>query len=244
MDKKYVVSLSVLILAGSALLAEPALAGPGSTLLPAAFESFWVKLALSGMVAVCLSLAFMTVLQHKKSEQRARQDLRYMAAFFGKFEWLRLQDRALDCFQRFHSGREGEDLSRGAGWMTSSYRQSRQMASLDKQQETGLVHVCNIREIKAIRPLFFEHRNACGEHEQSLVVISITANMQDYLLQRDTGKVARGNQRFREVESVWSFTMEGGEWKVSGIDDHRASLAYAKRMKGLPAIERTLLQPQ
>lgn len=43
------------------------------------------------------------------------------------------------------------------------------------------------------------HRNSGEEHEDSTVVISIEANMNDYLQDRKTGKVVEGSKRYKEV---------------------------------------------
>lgn len=65
--------------------------------------------------------------------------------------------------------------------------------------------------------------------------------MKDYLQDRNTGKVVEGNKKYKIVETVWPFTLENGEWKVSDIEEGGMSLAYAKLRKGLPDIESTVV---
>jgi hypothetical protein len=50
-----------------------------------------------------------------------------------------------------------------------------------------------------------------------------------------------GSKRYKEVETVWSFTLEEGVWKVSDIEEDSMSLAYAKMVKELPKIETTVV---
>ena len=74
-----------------------------------------------------------------------------------------------------------------------------------------------------------------------MVVISIEAKMQDYLQNVKTGKVVEGGKRYKEVETIWSFTLHNGAWKVSDIDEGSMSLAFAKMAKELPDIESTVV---
>lgn len=222
------------------LACEPALAGPGGTIAKAAFETFWGRVALGVLTLVFLPLILMVMIREKLAERRTRKDLRFMAARDDRFDWLTIQQRAKDCFYRVHSGWDREDLSDVSGWMTTWYWQNQQQVFLDKWKREGLINVCNVKRMGKIRPLLFVHRNQGQQHEDSLLVISITAHMQDYLAQRDGGKVVEGSKRYKEVETVWSFSMDGGEWKVSDIEEGGVSLAYAKLIGELPPIETTL----
>ena len=125
--------------------------------------------------------------------------------------------------------------------MTDWYWQNQQLAHLDRWKKEGLVNVCDVKNITKIKPLLFVHRNQGEAHEDSMVVISIQARMNDYLQDRATGKVVEGSKRYKEVETVWSFTLENGAWKVSDIEEDTMSTAYAKMVKELPKIETTVL---
>ncbi|MGB1465491.1 MAG: Tim44 domain-containing protein [Alcanivorax nanhaiticus] len=222
------------------LACEPVLAGPGGTIAKAAFETFWGRVLLGVLTLVFLPLILMVLIREKLAERRTRKDLRFMAERDSRFDWLDIQQRTKDCFYRVHSGWDKENLSDVSGWMTTWYWQNQQQVFLDKWKREGLINVCNVKRMGKIRPLLFVHRNIGLAHEGSLLVISITAHMQDYLAKRDGGKVVEGSKRFKEVETVWSFSMEGGEWKVSDIEEGGVSLAYAKLIRDLPPIEATL----
>lgn len=225
-----------------ALLAiEPAMAGPGGKIARAAFETFWGRVALGVLTIVFLPLITYVLFLEKLSERRARKDLRFMAGYSSLFEWLKVQERAKDCFFRVHSGWEKEDLSEVSNWMTDWYWQNQQLAHLDRWKKEGLVNICDVKNITKIKPLLFVHRNQGEEHEDSMVVISIEAKMRDYLQDRATGKVVEGSKRYKEVETVWSFTLENGVWKVSNIEEDSMSTAYAKMVKELPKIETTVV---
>ncbi|WP_428623008.1 Tim44 domain-containing protein [Sedimenticola sp.] len=240
MDKR-IITLTVLGAIILAIFAEPALAGPGGKIASAAFETFWGRVILGVLTIVFLPLIAYVLLREKLSEIRARKDLRFMAAYSANFEWLKIQERAKDCFFRVHSGWDNEDLSSVTNWMTDWYWQNQQMVHLDKWKKEGLKNICDVNKITNIKPILFVHRNQGKEHEDSMIVILIEANMQDYLQNRNTGEIVEGSKKYKEVETVWSFTMENGEWKVSDIEEGSMSLAYAKLIKELPKIETTVI---
>lgn len=238
---KRLFSVLLLIIITSLVISEPALAGPGGKIAKAAFESFWGRIILGLLAIIFLPLGIYVIAREKIAERRTRKDLRFMAAYSSIFEWLKIQERAKDCFYRVHSGWQKEDLSNVSDWMTDWYWQNQQMVHLDRWKKEGLVNICNVKKITNIKPILFSHRNQGEEHEDSMVVISIEAKMQDYLKDKTTGKVVEGSKRFKEVETVWSFTLENGVWKVSDIEEDAMSLAYARSVRELPPIESTVI---
>ena len=219
---------------------EPAIASPGGKIASAAFETLWGRIILVVLTIVFLPLITYVVVREKLSERRAREDLRFMAKHSPEFEWLRIQERVKDCFYRVHSGWENENLSDTTDWMTAWYWQNQQMVHLDRWKKEGLKNICDVKKIANITPLLFVHRNQGNAHEGSMIAILIDAKMKDYLVERNSGKVVEGSKRYKNVETVWSFTMEGGQWKVSDIEEGSMSMAYAKLASGLPDIETTL----
>jgi|GEM_PF-3657415 len=81
--------------------------------------------------------------------------------------------------------------------MTDWYWQNQQLVYLEKWQREGLVNICDVKNINHIKPLLFVHRNQGAEHEDSMVVLSIKAKMQDYLQEQATGKVIEGSKNIR-----------------------------------------------
>ena len=240
MKRTALISLLTLVLI-TLMIAEPALAGPGGKIASAAFESFWGKVALGTLTIIFLPLIIWVVIRERLAERRARKDLRFMASYSPLFEWLKIQERVKDCFYRVHSGWGQEDLSEVRGWMTDWYWQNQQLAHLERWKREGLVNVCDVKKIKNIKPLLFVHRNHGEEHSDSMLVVSVDAHMQDYLQERDSEKVVEGSKKYKDVETIWSFTMEDNQWKVSDIDEGSMSLAYAKLVKDLPKIEDTVV---
>ena len=235
------VAIASVIIISIFFISEPAFAGPGGKIVKAAFETFWGRVALGVLTVFFLPLITYTLWHEKIAERRARKDLRFMASHSSQFDWLKIQERVKDCFFRVHSGWEDEDLSSVREWMTDWYWQNQQAAHLDRWKKEGLKNICNVKKIKKIRPLLFVHRNQGNEHEDSMIVISVEAKMQDYLKNVKTGKVVEGSKRYKRVETIWSLTIDKGMWKVSNIEEEIMSLDYAKLRKELPKIETTVV---
>lgn len=231
----------VLIVTAIFLLSEPVFAGPGGKIASIAIETFWGRVLLVALTIIFLPFITYVLIREKISERRARKDLRFMAAHSSQFEWLKIHERIKDCFFRIHSGWENEDLSGVNEWMTDWYWKNQQLAYLENWKKKGLKNICDVKKIKHIKPLLFIHRNQGQEHEESIVVISIEAKMQDYLQDVKSGKIVEGSKKYKVVETIWSLTMDNGQWKVSDIEDESMSLAYAKLVKDLPAIENTVV---
>jgi len=240
MKNIFFVALSVFVLI-ALLTAEPALAGPGGKIAKAVYESFWGKVGLVLLTIIFLPLIISVIIKEKLAERRTRKDLRFMAGHSSLFEWLKVQERVKDCFYRVHSAWDNEDLSDVSNWMTDWYWQNQQLVHIEKWKAEGLVNICNVKKITNIKPLLFVHRNQGEAHEDSMIVISIEAKMQDYLKNKKTGKIVEGSKKFKEVETVWSLTMDNDNWKVSDIEEGSMSLAYAKLTKELPDIESTVV---
>ncbi len=235
---KYFVLLFVVVIALLVMM-EPAFAGPGGKIARAAFETFWGRIALGILTIILLPLILYIIIKEKLGERKARKQLRLMAKYDPNFEWMNIKQRATDCFQRVHAAWTKEDVSEAAEFMTSWYWQNQQLVFLSRWEKDGLVNHCNVKRISEIKPLLFIHRNDSAPHEGSMLAISITATMQDYLGERVTGKVIEGSKKFKPVETVWSFMLSDKKWKVSGIEEGSMSLAYAKAMLEQPALDET-----
>jgi len=239
MKKTIIFSMSILFIL-LLCAAEPSLAGPGGKIATAVATTFWGKFFLGLLIILFLPLIFYVIIREKLAERRARKDLRFMASYSATFEWLKIMERAKDCFYRVHSSWEQEDLSAVTSWMTDWYWQNQQIVHLNRWQREGLVNICQVEKITNIKPLLFVHRNRGDDHEDSMVVLSINAKMKDYLQNKASNEIVEGDKSVKEVETIWSFTLEKGAWKVSEIEEGSMSLAYAKMVRELPPIETTL----
>jgi hypothetical protein len=166
-----------------------------------------------------------------------------MAQHDPNFEWLRAKARILDCFYWIHSAWKDEDVSKACEYMTDWYWQNRQLVHLDRWHREGLRNVCAVKKIQAICPLLFIHRNDDNAHEGSLLVVSISANMQDYLVCRETDKLVEGERKFKDHETIWTFNLVEGQWRVSNIEAAGCVFDYIIQAKTVPRIEETVTCP-
>jgi hypothetical protein len=231
----------VVLLMSLLFFVEPALAGPGGKIVSAAFETFWGRIALGGLVILFSPLIAYVLITEKLAERRTMKDLRFMAGYSVAFDWLKIRERAKDCFLRVHAGWENEDLADASAWMTDWYWQNQQLAHLNRWKRDGLRNVCEVKKVKSLKPLLFVHRNQYAQHGDSMIVVSIQSEMKDYLENRASGKLVEGSKRFKDVETLWTFTLQDGVWRVSDIEQGNMSFAFAKLSRKLPNIETTLV---
>lgn len=242
MTRRFWLTLVAAVIGGMWLLADPALAGPGGKIASALFTGFWGKVALIALLIVLAPWIVYIVFKSRRATNRAFKDLAFMAQHAPQFEWINIRQRAIDCVQRVHSAWSKEDVSEASRWMTNWYWQNQQIVHIDRWQRDGLVNVCNLRELKSIDPVLFAHRNDGRAHDGSIVVMTVVANMQDYLARRDSGEIVEGVKDYRDVVTTWTLTLTDGEWLVSNIESG-SGLHYLEMAKQLQPIEATLMQP-
>lgn len=237
MKRGWVLFLALVCLAGLCLvLPAPVLAGPGGKIASAVFRTFWGKVLL-GILAVILApwIIYWTV-KEQMAVRRTLRDLQVLAKVSDEFDWLRLKERVTESFHRVHTAWRKEDMAEASTWMTDWYWQNQQMAHLDQWERDGLVNHCRVKSVGVIKPLFVRYRNEDGVLDGSRVVVSISANMEDYLAERQSGKVVEGKKGYANVETIWTFVHENGRWLVANIEEDVMSLAYAKLVNEVPAV--------
>ncbi len=242
MSKNRLFSLFLVGILISLVLPSASFAGPGGIIAKVVAKTFWGKLFFGLTILFFLPLILYTVIREKLAKRRALKDLRYVARFDPSFDWFRIRERILDCFHRIHQAWREEDVTAASEFMTPWYWQNQQRIYLDEWAKDGLYNECRIKRILSVNPLLFIHRNnGGGEHEGSLLVISITARMRDYLVRRATGEIVEGDTEFKDNETVWSFSFSNGQWRVSNIEEASFSLEYASHTRHLPNIKDTII---
>jgi hypothetical protein len=241
MNRKRLLGICLIFLMVAFIFIQPAYAGPGGQIAKVIAKTFWGKMVLGLLTLILLPIGIYLYIKQKLAERRVYKDLRYMAQYDPYFEWLRAKERILDCFYRIHSAWKEEDVSEACEYMTDWYWQNQQLVYLDRWHRESLYNVCEVKKVRIVRPLLFIHRNDDVAHEGSLLVVSITANMKDYLVQRETDKVVEGDRKFKGHETIWTFTLVEGQWRVSNIEEAGCEFDYIFRVKNLPRIEETVL---
>jgi hypothetical protein len=216
---------------------DAALAAPGGKIVSAAFKSTWGKILLLILCIIFSPIIAYVLLKEHFAEKRTLKHLKQLAAVDANFNWLRLKDRVTDCYHRVHAAWRQEDMSEASDWMTSWYWQNQQLAFLNQWERDGLVNHCRVKSIGKIRPLYLSYESdESGTSNGSRVVISITANMEDYLAERTTGKIVEGAKGYEDSEHVWTFELREGKWVVANIEEGSMSLSYAKLKSEVPVV--------
>ena len=243
MNRKRALGICLIFLMVAFIFIQPAYAGPGGQIAKVLAKTFWGKMVLGLLTFILLPIGIYLYIKQKLAERRTRKDLKYMAQHDPNFDWPWAKARILDCFYWIHSAWKEDDVSEACEYMTDWYWQNRQLVHLDRWHREGLRNVCAVKKIRAIRPLLFIHRNDDSAHEGSLLVVSITANMQDYLVHRETDKLVEGDRKFKDHETIWTFTLVEGQWRVSNIEAAGCEFDYIFRAKNVPEIEETVVGP-
>lgn len=218
------------------MLPDPAFAGPGGKIASAAFRTPWGRVVLGFLVVLFLPLFLYVWIKEAIAVRRSLRDLQRLAQVDERFDWLALKDRITDAFHRVHAAWSREDMREAAEWMTGWYWQNQQLVHLARWERDGLVNHCRVKSIKGIKPLFVRYRGRAGSLDGSRIVVAIDASMEDYLAERETGKVVEGKKGYAVVGTVWTFLHEGGRWLVANIEEGGMSLQYAKLQNELPEL--------
>jgi len=222
---------------------EPALARPGGRISSGRFSSghghdggglgVWVVLGLFMLFSLFMLLhARYVTTQRNAAESRTLKDLRQLVRHHKLFNWRKLENHIEFCFQKVHLAWSQGNLAEVSKYMTNKYRQEQQSDYLDKWAKKGLINHCEVTTITLIQPLFLAHPEQ--EMEGSKLVVAITANMEDYLEERYTGQIVKGEQGFKDVDTIWTFVVQNGKWVLANIEDSSFFLYYARAQNELP----------
>lgn len=236
--KKYIFQILVFIsaiLLTTFIMIEPTFASPGGQIASVIFQTFWGKVLLFILIILFFPLIIYTIIREYFAQRRSFKDLRLLATFNKQFDWLTLQERITDCFYRVHAAWHKQDMIEASEWMTDWYWRNQQLVCLDQWAKDGHINHCRLKKITDIRPLYLAYRGNEPDAEGSRIVVSISANMEDYLADRETGEVVEGKKGFQEIETVWTFVLKNGQWVVANIEEDSLSLTYAQLANELPA---------
>jgi Tim44-like domain len=236
----FILFLGLMVVLGFHLFAPLAvLAAPGGKIASAIFRSFWGRILLATLILIFAPFILYTYIVESLAERRTQRDLKRLSQLSPQFDWIPLKERITECFHRVHSAWHKEDMQQAAQWMTDWYWQNQQIAYLDRWEESGLVNHCNVGSLKYIQPLFLRVCDRAQSHHEpsydgSRLAVAITANLEDYLAERETGKVVRGEKGYSDMTAVWTFQLKDGQWIVANIEEDSMTMTYAKMVNEIP----------
>jgi len=208
---------------------DPVYAGPGG-IVKAVTTTFWGKVGLFLLGIILLPLIVRYYYRSFKQSKRVSAELKRLAAVYPQYHWLDLRDRATEIFMWVWSAWSQQKMSLASQYTTNWYWQNQQLV-LDRWAADGQVNVCKVDCILGIKPLFIEHREE-NNGEGSRVVLSIRANVMDYLEDKATGKVVKGDKKCEELETIWTLKWQEGAWRLNLIEEDTQELEYL----GMPSM--------
>ena len=149
------------------------------------------------------------------------------------FSWLNLDKNVRNIFSRVYIAWNNQDLKEASSYISPWYWQNQQLVHLDEWKKENLVNVCKVDGIKSVKPLYLEITDDANL-EGSRIAFLITANIMDYLKNKDTNKIVQGSSKFDDEEKIWVMEYTDGNWVLDDIQDGQLSLAFAKTKNVIP----------
>ncbi|WP_299336370.1 hypothetical protein [uncultured Psychroserpens sp.] len=207
--------------------ADPVYAGPGGGIAKAFFKTWWGKAIL-----ILLTIIFLPLIIYMKTVEyfavrKAKKELLKLGMINKDFSWLNLEKNITNVFTRVYIAWSKGDMKEVSEYVNHWYWQNQQTVHLDKWKAENLKNVCNLESISSIKPLYLEISEE-DNLEGSKIAFSITANVEDYLIDRDTRRPVIGKKGYSDEEKIWIMEYTEGKWLLDDIRDGDMSLQFAK----------------
>ena len=223
-QKQLVVTVLVIALL---FYVDPVFAGPGGTIAKGLFKTWWGKLLIFVLVIVFLPLIIYSQVVEYFAVRKTKKQLAKISFKNKDFAWLNVEKNVRNTFERVYLAWDREDMKQVQEYVNHWYWQNQQTVHLDNWESQNLKNVCSLESIHKIKPLYLEISDE-DNYEGSKIAFSIDANIEDYLVERDTRRVVEGKKGFEHEEKVWIMEYANGKWLLDDIRDGQFSLAFAK----------------
>lgn len=209
------------------------LAAPGGKIANAFFKSFWGKLILGILTIVFLPFILIQMFRESRKVKATKKALQQLATLDDNFEILKLKARVSGVFNQVHRAWSKEDMAQASELMTDWYWQNQQLVYLNAWEEEGLVNICRVREVNEVKPILVKATQE-PNFENSRVSFSISAEIEDYLKERDSDRIVQGAKGFDDEESIWTFVLQNGNWLLENINQEGAYSEFVKMPNVVP----------
>tara|TARA_R110002167_G_scaffold42663_8_gene129563 strand:- start:1547 stop:2200 length:654 start_codon:yes stop_codon:yes gene_type:complete len=208
-------------------------AGPGGTVVKAIFKTWWGKVLMSIIGIILLPLIIYVYFREFLAIKKCKKELLVLGKKNRDFSWLNLDKNVRNIFSRVYIAWNNQDLKEASSYISHWYWQNQQLVHLDEWKKENLVNVCKVDGIKSVKPLYLEITDDTNL-EGSRIAFLITANIMDYLKNKDTNKIVQGSSKFDDEEKIWVMEYTDGNWVLDDIQDGQLSLAFAKIKNVIP----------
>ena len=212
---------------------DPVFAGPGGTIAKSLFKTWWGKLLLFALIIIFLPLIIYAQVIEFFAVKKCKKQLTQIGLKNKDFSWLNLEKNVSNILTRVYLAWNNENMKEVQQYVNHWYWQNQKTVHLDKWKSQNLKNVCNLESIYKIKPLYIEISSE-DNYEGSKIAFSIDANVEDYLVNRDTRKVVEGKKGFEHDEKIWILEYSEGKWLLDDIRDGKLSLAFAKLENVIP----------
>ncbi|WP_299315118.1 hypothetical protein [uncultured Aquimarina sp.] len=223
----------LLVFIGLLFFIDPIYAGPGGVIAKGLFKTWWGKILMLLLFIILLPFIIYIKSVEFFKVKKTKKQLVEIGLKNKNFSWLNLEKNFSNIVTRVYAAWGDEDMSEVKEYVNHWYWQNQQLVHLDKWKSNNLKNICNLQKINKIRPLYIELTNN-SNYEGSKVVISISATIEDYLINKDTQKVIEGKRGFQDESHIWVMEYTEGRWLLDDIRNGDLSLAFAKMENLIP----------
>lgn len=215
---------------------DTSFAGPGG-IIKAATKTFWGKIIILCLMIFFLPLIIKYMITRRIQVIKTRKQLRLLGRQVPYFEWMALKNRIHDIFIWVHSAWDKKKMDIAEEYMSQWYKQNQQLI-LDKWERDKVKNIVSDVKIKELTPLFVYSDTDNGDER---IVVEITAEMRDYLVDKETGKVVDGDKTIGDVTTVWTFIRIDNKWVLTMIEADGTVFEYLKEPNYIPQIVENIL---
>jgi len=229
-NSKFIV---LLVFIGLLFFIDPIYAGPGGAIAKGLFKTWWGKILMLLLVVILLPFIIYIKSVEFFKVKKTKKQLGQIGLKNKDFSWLNLEKNFSNIITRVYDAWSNENMSEVKEYVNHWYWQNQQSVHLDKWKSNNLKNICNLQEINKIRPLYLELTNN-NNYEGSKIVISISGSIEDYLIDKETGKIIKGGIGFQNESHIWVMEYVEGKWLLDDIKNDDLSLAFAKMQNVIP----------
>lgn len=219
------------------LFIDPVYAGPGGTVAKALFKTWWGKLLMSLLVIIFLPIIFYVRVIEFIAVRKAKKQLVKLALKNKDFSWLNIQKNVSNVFSRVYLAWGKGNMQEVSEYVNHWYWQNQQLVHLNRWEKENLQNVCKLQSISSIKPMYLEISDE-DNFEGSKIAFEITANIEDYLIEKNTRKIVQGKRGFNDESKIWIMEYTEANWLLDDIRTDEFSLSFAKMENIVPSFEK------
>ncbi len=229
-DKSKLIWLVIII---TLFYIDPIYAGPGGAIAKGLFKSFWGKILLAAIILIFLPLILYVRFVESIKVRKNKKILQKLSLKKKELNWLNLEKEFSNIVRRVYIAWSKEDMREVREYVNHWYWQNQQAVFIEQWKSENLKNVSRLKTLEKIRPLYLEITEN-EDFEGTRIAVSVEVEAEDYLKDRETGKIVQGKSGFQDLDYVWIFEYSEGKWLLDEIREGTLSLQFAKLENNIP----------